>query len=277
MIYSSNRNGLVLILLICMSATICGQAVSNIEGNLHSDYEADRKRADALFRQRQFKEALPLIEKLIAVKPNDDQAVFGLGVALIFTVIEQENPERRRQLVSRTQQALVKAKDIGIEDFFLERQLQELLSENEAARENAVEDFCVLWFMHPPMVFDSEPPSGIKLPEGYRHKTSTDFEGGTSGIIWKKDGPRIFYGFAYWASSGADVESIKKSKKVWQKELSSKGLKFVYALTKDNRLTISIYRQGHPYADFSARVKNQQDIEEVLSIVKGLEGRKTER
>src|SRR5215470_7398155 len=41
-------------------------------------------RAAALFQERKYSEALPILERLANANPTDDQAVFGLGVALVY-------------------------------------------------------------------------------------------------------------------------------------------------------------------------------------------------
>ena len=41
-------------------------------------------RAAALFRESKYSEALPILERLANANPSDDQAVFGLGVALVY-------------------------------------------------------------------------------------------------------------------------------------------------------------------------------------------------
>jgi len=56
--------------------------------------------------------------------------------------------------------------------------------------------------------------------------------------------------------------------------MKSEDLEFEYALTKGNQLIISTYREGHKFADFFVKVRGEQDVEEVLAIVKGLKPKK---
>jgi hypothetical protein len=230
----------------------------------------DLDRAAALFREKKFSEALPILERLANSNPSDDQAIFGLGVALIHVAYSETNIEKRKQLVIRARQTLIKAKDLGVEDYFLDKNLKYLPADGDDIGTRTLESFALLWSLHPPMVFDSDPPEGIKLPDGYRHKASTDFEGGTAGIIWKKDGLKIDYEFANWAGGGDAVKQIKESEQVWRKKMKSEDLEFEYVLTKYNSLIVSSYRQGRKFADFFVKVGGEQDVEEVLSIIKGL-------
>ena len=85
---------------------------------------------------------------------------------------------------------------------------------------------------------------------------------------------RINYLLAYWADSGDAVKQVKESEQVWRKKIQSETLEFEYVLTKDNQLTISSYHQGRRLADFCAKVGDERDVEEVLSIIKGLKPRK---
>ena len=232
--------------------------------------EGDLSRAAALFREKKYSVALSMLERLANADPSDDQAIFGLGVALIYAAHSETDFEKRKQLLIRARQALIKAKDLGVEDYFLDRHLKDLPADGDDSGTGTVKSFAVLWSLHPPMVFDSPPPEGIKLPDGYRHKASTDFEGGTAGIIWKKDGIKIDYEFAYWAGGGDAVNGIKKTEQVWRKKMQSEDLEFVYVLTKGNHLIISTYRQRDKFADFFVSVSDGRDVEEALAIIKGL-------
>ena len=236
--------------------------------------EGDLSRAAALFRERKYSEALPMLERLANSNSSDDQAIFGLGVALIYIANSETDFEKRKQLLIRARQTLIKAKELGVDDFFLALDLKDLPADGDDRGTKTVESFAVLWSLHPPMVFDSDPPQGIKLPDGYRHKASTDFEGGTSGIIWKKDGIKIDYEFANWAGGGDAVKQIKEAEQVWRKKMKSEDFEFEYVLTKGNHLIVSSYRQGRKFADFFVKVSNERDVEEVLSIIKGLKPRK---
>jgi hypothetical protein len=145
---------------------------------------------------------------------------------------------------------LVKAKELGVDDYFLDWDLKDLPADGDDSRTEVVSKFADLWGLHPPLVFDTAPPEGIKLPDGYRHKASTNFEGGKTGIIWKKGGLKIHYEFAYWAGGGDAVKRIKEPEQVWRRHMRTEDLEFECALTKDNGLIISTYREGVKFVDF---------------------------
>lgn len=270
--YNETPRQVLVIALFLLAALIssCSKLVSPVALPVHPSPEKLKVAAD-LFRQKKYLEALPELEKLATDYPADDQVVFGLGVALIFLANGEQNPEARRQLVIRARQLLLKARELGVEDYLLDRKLEDIPAEGND--DKAVEDILWMWSLHPPKVFDEAPPDGIKLPDGYRHKASTDFEGGRFGVIWKTGGLRIQYEFAYPFGAGDAVTTIKESQIIWCKEEHSQKLKFIYVLTRDNRLTISSYDPA-PYADFYVTVRNDQEVEEVLAMIKGLKARK---
>ena len=189
--------------VVCQPAILLKTEAQNPEGDL--------SRAAALFREKKYSEALPMLERLAKADPSDDQAIFGLGVALIYVAYSETDFEKRKQLLIRAQETLSKAKELGVEDFLLDQFLKDLPADGDDRGMKTVRSFAVLWSRHPPMVFDSDPPEGIKLPDGYRHKASTDFEGGTAGIIWKKDGIKIDYEFANWEGGDDAVKWKKKN------------------------------------------------------------------
>jgi hypothetical protein len=217
---------------------------------------------------------LPILESFANADPSDDQAIFGLGVALIYAAYSEKDFEKRKQLLIRARQTLIKAEEMEVEDSLFDKHLKNLPADGDDSKTKVVELFAFIWSRHPPMVFDSAPPEGIKLPDGYRHKASTDFEGGTSGVIWKKDGLKIRYDFANWARDGDAVKRVKKSEQIWRRKTQSGDLVFEFALTKSRRLIISTYHQGLKVADFFVGVSGAQDVEEALSIIKGLKPRK---
>lgn len=236
--------------------------------------EGDLSRAAALFREGRYSEALPILERLANANPSDDQAIFGLGVALIYAADSETDFEKRKRLVIRARQTLIRAKDLGVDGSFLNWELKYLSADGDDSKTGMVATIAIQWQLHPPMVFDSSPPEAIKLPEGYRHKVSTNFEGLTAGTIWKKGGLKIDYEFAYATGGGAAVREIEESEQVWRRKTRSEDLEFEYALKKDNHLIISSYHQGHKFADFFVKVSGEQDVEEVLSIIKGLKPRR---
>src|SRR5262249_8196261 len=77
-----------------------------------------------------------------------------------------------------------------------------------------------------------------------------------------------------WRKCHHFMERIKESEQVWRRKMQSEDLEFEYVLKKDSRLIVSTYREGNQFADFFVKVRVEQDVEEVLSIIKGLKPRK---
>jgi len=237
--------------------------------------DAGLKKAALLFHEKNYGEMHPILEELVRANPSDDQAVFGLGVALIYIAHRGTNPDHYHDHVVQARKLLTKAKELGAEDNLLNWHLKGLLSENDNEISKEVETLASLWAMHPPKIFDTPPPHGIELPSGYRHKSSIDFEGGRSGIIWKYDGLKINYEFAYWAGGGNAVKRVRE--KIWTKEFWANNLKFECALETEKSLKVSAYRlppDPVPFADFFVTLKTEQDVEEAIAIIKGLKPNK---
>jgi hypothetical protein len=266
------------VLCFCVSVS-CGGSASRpaVSQKIEAQKpENDYYRAGILFSEDKHVEALPILERLVNANPSDDQAVFGLGVALIYAAWSEKNAKKRRELVIRARQTLIKATELGAgaEDYFLVNGLRDLPANGDDSKTKGVKRLAELWLLHPPEVFDVVPPEGIKLPEGYRHKASTDFEGRRAGTIWKKGGLKIHYASISLMGGGDAVKYIEEADQVWRRKMQTEDFEFVYVLTKDNKLTISTYRQGGSYVDFYAKVSDERDVEEVLSITKGLKPEK---
>jgi hypothetical protein len=236
------------------------------------------ERAAELFEQSKHKEAIPILEKIVAATPDNDQAVFGLGVGLVMIASRMEDTEARQQIIAQAHSALQAAKNLGVDDFFLDRGLKDLSIDAEDVKREAVESLATLWTLHPPLVFDNEPPRGIQLPNGYRHKNSRDFEGLVGGVIWKPGGLKIEYEFAGQFQTDAVIR-FDRSQRAWYEERLEGDHKFKCVLTKDNWLAISVMiveDEENSIASFGCQVSNKGQIEEVYSIVSGLQERLSE-
>jgi hypothetical protein len=65
--------------------------------------------------------------------------------------------------------------------------------ESEIGDRETLASVVVLMTMHPPAIFDNPPPDWIKLLDGYRHKSTVDFEDNFGGQIWRPKGLKIEY------------------------------------------------------------------------------------
>jgi hypothetical protein len=101
----------------------------------------------------------------------------------------------------------------------------------------------VLRQLHPDPV-ENDPPTGIRLLAGYKHKSATDFEGNQVSEISKSDGAKIKYEMGF--SQGMAVDADQKATYVWYREQKINGRITRYALSKINILAISIPLDDDP-------------------------------
>lgn len=96
----------VLLLTLCAPARVAAQeAIDN--------YAAARERALQLAHDSKFTEALPLLEKLVAVNPSDGEVVFMVGFATLATSGLIKDPEAKRQARIRARNSVQRAKELG--------------------------------------------------------------------------------------------------------------------------------------------------------------------
>jgi hypothetical protein len=126
----------------------------------------------------------------------------------------------------------------------------------------------VLRQLHPEPV-ENDPPKGIRLLAGYKHKGATDFEGNQVGEISKPDGVKIKYEMGL--SQGMAVDAEQRAAYVWYRDQKVNGRVTRYALNKSNVLMISIPLSDDPnslhVANFYGTIKKPQDIADILLMV----------
>jgi len=81
---------------------------------------AERERGFQLVQEGKFAEAQQAFEKLVAANPNDGQAQFGLGYTLMATSKNIADDAARRQARVRARNALLRAKQLGVQNDLLE-------------------------------------------------------------------------------------------------------------------------------------------------------------
>jgi tetratricopeptide (TPR) repeat protein len=90
------------------------------------DYDAERKRAFILLDENKYPEALPILEKLLAAKPDDLPVIERLSITLLIdaSIAKKERDEIKKELV-RARSLAMKAKEMGsnspLIDIVLER------------------------------------------------------------------------------------------------------------------------------------------------------------
>ena len=230
--------------------------------------QTEREAAVERFLRRNYAEALPLLRRVVAANPGDEDAWFGLVVALLITADATENRAGRAAMIVEARSALQKNNLQGMTRGWDAQTLKKLLSDDEALRSAAARSLGRNWPDQPPLVFDSPPPRGIELPPGYRHKGAWNFEGQAYGVISNPDRLTIEYGFGFLYQSD-DVEAIPGDQWESYEEITQGEHFFRCLLTRDKKLTISVLvgAKRHPAATFWAAVSNFADVREVISIV----------
>ena len=126
----------------------------------------------------------------------------------------------------------------------------------------------VLRQLHPEPVED-DPPKGISLLAGYKHKSGTDFEGNQVGEISKRYGVKIKYEMGF--SQGMALDADRKASYVWYREQKMNGRITRYALSKINILTISIPLDDDAntlhVANFYGTIRKPEDIVDMLLMI----------
>jgi hypothetical protein len=126
----------------------------------------------------------------------------------------------------------------------------------------------VLRQLHSELV-ESDPPKGIRLLAGYKHKGRTDFEGNQVGEILKRDGVHIKYEIGF--SQGLAVDPDQKATYLWYREQKANGRITRYALSKKKILLISFALDDAPNslhaANFYGEIRRPDDIADMLLML----------
>lgn len=125
----------LLLLMLSLPAAVYAQG--------GEDIGAMKLRAAELIKQTKYTEALPLLEKIVAVEPNDQQTQFFLGFALIGQANNTKEPAARKALRIRARAAFVKAKALGLTEPIVDGLIQSLPldgSDGAAFSQNAEAD-----------------------------------------------------------------------------------------------------------------------------------------
>ncbi len=95
------------------------------------DDTALRNQALLLYKQNNFTEALPLLEKLDAAHPNDIIILECLGTALLANAASSPDPEVRKQARLRARGIFLHAKELGDKSDYLATMLEQLPESGE--------------------------------------------------------------------------------------------------------------------------------------------------
>lgn len=85
-----------------------------------------KQRAVALMKQTKFTEALPLLEKIVAVEPDNAEMQYYLASALLGQVANTKDEAARKTLRIRARKAFIKSKELGINEPNVEAMINSL-------------------------------------------------------------------------------------------------------------------------------------------------------
>ncbi len=116
-------------LLLALSAGNHAQAFAQDK----SEYELERKRAFQLVEQNKFPEALPILEKLAAAKPEDAAVLERLSFALVvIAASSRKPPEEVKKDLIRARSLAQKSKDLGIDSQLVQMILDKIPADGNA-------------------------------------------------------------------------------------------------------------------------------------------------
>lgn len=116
----SHRKFLVGLLILLFSLNVAAQAQTD------DNVVELMQRANDLLEQTKYTEALPVLEKIAQLRPQDGKTQFFLGFALIGEAINTKDNAARKALRVRARNAFVKAKTLGFDEPRLEALIQSL-------------------------------------------------------------------------------------------------------------------------------------------------------
>ena len=112
---------------VCLSFAMClllfAVANSVFAQAPNGDFAASRERVIQMINDNKFAESFQLFEKLAADKQaqTDAQIFFGYGIAALYKADEIKDAAARKQMRLKARTALVRAKDLGLEDAQLDQ------------------------------------------------------------------------------------------------------------------------------------------------------------
>jgi tetratricopeptide (TPR) repeat protein len=120
----SHRTSLVSLLVVLLFCLLVTSAATQAQSNENA--AELRRRASELMEQTKYTEALPLLEKLATLQPNDGQIQWWLGFALLGQGTNTKDDAARKALRVRARNAFVKAKSLQYYEPRLDALIQSL-------------------------------------------------------------------------------------------------------------------------------------------------------
>lgn len=98
-------------------------------------YDADREKALYLIEQNNFKEALPLLEKLHASKPDDTKVLQNLALALVASATTNKDKEAAKRDFKRARELAERAQKLGDNSELVQMLLARIPADGQLADE----------------------------------------------------------------------------------------------------------------------------------------------
>jgi tetratricopeptide (TPR) repeat protein len=105
------RHNLVVLLLLAAAWTLCVPPVLLAQTN--NDPQEMKRAIAELVKQGNYTGALPLLEKIVVIEPENHEMHFQLGMALMAQVNITDDPEEQKRLRIRAREAFIAAKKTG--------------------------------------------------------------------------------------------------------------------------------------------------------------------
>ena len=99
-----------------------------------NDLEELKNQVIRLVDEVKYTEALPLLEKIVAVEPQNARMQFYLGFALTANALQLQDESAGRALRVRARAAFVKAKELGIDEPIIDGLIQSIPSDGSSSR-----------------------------------------------------------------------------------------------------------------------------------------------
>lgn len=99
------------VVVVCCLTTIFSATVAVAQGD--QDLREQKNKAAELIKNQKYTEALPLLEKIAAVEPEDSETQFYLGFALIAQATITKDDAQRKAIRLRARNTFTKSKELG--------------------------------------------------------------------------------------------------------------------------------------------------------------------
>lgn len=131
-IRSSRQRTTAICIIASLGLLLCAVAAPRAKAQGTIDYPEQRKRALLLYEQSKFADAIPLLEKLVKVNPEDAAVWEALGFSTLVVAGSIKDQGERKQGRDRARAAFLRAKELGDNSDLLNKALESLAGPDPA-------------------------------------------------------------------------------------------------------------------------------------------------